>query len=74
MAVAYLRAGDAKRAEEILLSDGGLQLLDYREGDRMLDTLYRGIRKALYRETDVQITVPEQFDFIVADFGGEKDG
>lgn len=74
LAVAYLRAGDAKRAEEILLSDGGLQLLDYREGDRMLDTLYRGIRKALYRETDAQITVPEQFDFIVADFGGEKDG
>ena len=74
LAVAYLGAGDAKRAEEILLSDGGLQLRDYREGDRMLDTLYRGIRKALYCETDAQITVPEQFDFIVADFGGEKDG
>lgn len=74
LAVAYLGAGDAKRAEEILLSDGSLQLLDYREGDRMLDTLYRGIRKALYHETDAQITVPEQFDFIVADFGGEKDG
>ncbi len=74
LAGAYLGAGDARRAEEILLSDGGLQLRDYREGDRMLDTLYRGIRKALYHETDAQITVPEQFDFIVADFGGEKDG
>lgn len=73
LAVAYLGADDAKRAEEILLSDGGLRLLDYREGDRMLDALYRGIRKVLYHETDAQITVPEQFDFIVADFGGNRD-
>ena len=32
----------------------------------LADELYRGIRLALYHETEV--TVPEQFDFIVADF------
>ena len=66
LSMAYLKAGDAKQAEHILLDDGGLVLLDFREGDRFLDELYRGIRLALYHETEV--TVPEQFDFIVADF------
>ena len=35
----------------------------------MLDILYRGIHKALYNEDDKDITVPEQFDFIVAKKG-----
>lgn len=66
LSMAYLKTGDAKQAEHILLDDGGLVLLDFREGDRFLDELYRGIRLALYHET--KVTVPEQFDFIVADF------
>lgn len=70
LSMAYLKSGDAKRAEDILLQDGGLVLLDFREGDRFLDILYRGIRKALYQETGNQVTVPEQFDFIVSGFGG----
>lgn len=70
LSMAYLKSGDAKRAEDILLQDGGLVLLDFREGDRFLDILYRGIRKALYQETGNQVTVPEQLDFIVSGFGG----
>ncbi|MGN1194028.1 MAG: hypothetical protein ACI4SB_00935, partial [Acutalibacteraceae bacterium] len=68
--MAYLKSGNAKRAEEILSKDGGLKILDFREGDKFLDELYRGIRKALYGETDNEITVPEQFDFIVSGLGG----
>ena len=44
-------------------------MLDFREGDRFLNELYRGIRKALYSEQDSEITVPEQFDFIVSNLG-----
>lgn len=72
LSMAYLKSGNAKKAEEILLSDGGLVLLDFREGDKFLDKLYRGIRKALYKESYADITVPEQFDFIVADFKTEE--
>lgn len=72
LSMAYLKSGKAKKAEEILLSDGGLVLLDFREGDKFLDKLYRGIRKALYKESYADITVPEQFDFIVADFKMEE--
>lgn len=68
---AYLETGDAKEAEDILTADGGLVLLDFREGDKFLDSLYRGIRHALYKENYSEITVPEQFDFIVADFKSE---
>lgn len=68
--MAYLKSGNAKRAEEILTKDGGLHVLDFREGDKFLDKLYRGIRKALYGENDSEITVPEQFDFIVYGLGG----
>ncbi len=71
LSMAYLKSGNAQQSEEILLEDGGLILLDFREGDRFLDTLYRGIRKALYKESDGEITVPAQFDFIVADFKKE---
>lgn len=69
LSLAYLKAGNAEKANEILTENGGLNLLDFREGDKMLDILYRGIRKALYNEEDKDITVPEQFDFIVAKTG-----
>lgn len=72
LSMAYLKSGNAEKAEEILLSDGGLVLLDFREGDKFLDKLYRGIRKELYNESYADITVPEQFDFIVADFKTEE--
>lgn len=72
LSMAYLKSGDAKKAEEILLADGGLTLLDFREGDKFLDKLYRGIRKELYNEKYDEIIVPEQFDFIVADFKTEE--
>ena len=65
LSMAYLRSGDADKAEETLLKDGGLKLLDFREGDKFLDTLYKGIRKAKYGEKESDITVPKQFDFIV---------
>lgn len=71
LSMAYLKSGDAKKAEDILLADGGLTLLDFREGDKFLDKLYRGIRKELYNEKYDEIIVPEQFDFIVADFKTE---
>lgn len=69
LSLAYLKSGNAEKANEILTENGGLNLLDFREGDKMLDILYRGIRKALYNEDDKDITVPEQFDFIVAKTG-----
>lgn len=65
LSMAYLKSGNPKRAEEILTDNGGLKVLDFREGDNFLDELYRGIRKELYGEKDSEITVPEQFDFIV---------
>ena len=73
LSMAYLKSGNAKKAEEILLSDGGLVLLDFREGDKFLDKLYRGIRKELYNENYDTVVVPEQFDFIVADFKTEAE-
>lgn len=65
LSMAYLRAGDADMAEKVLLQDGGLKLLDFREGDKFLDTLYKGIRKEKYGEDEREVTVPLQFDFIV---------
>lgn len=65
---AYFEVGNAFQAEEILTSNGGLKLLDFREGDRFLDRLYRKIRTALYGENYKDIVVPKQFDFIVSDF------
>ena len=72
LSMAYLKSGDAEKAEKILLADGGLTLLDFREGDKFLDKLYRGIRYELYKESYDEIIVPEQFDFIVADFKTEE--
>lgn len=68
---AYLEAGDARKAEELLIGNGGLELLDFREGDRFLDNLYRGVRRALYHENYNEIIVPQRFDFIVSDFKTE---
>lgn len=65
---AYLGIGNAKKAEKILISNGGLKLLDFREGDKFLDKLYREIRVQLYNENYKDIVVPKQFDFIVSDF------
>ncbi|MGN0523021.1 MAG: DUF5107 domain-containing protein [Eubacterium sp.] len=65
LSMAYLKSGNPKRAEEILTGNGGLNVVDFREGDKFLDELYRGIRKELYGENDSEIIVPEQFDFIV---------
>lgn len=73
LSMAYLNSGNAKKAESILLKDGGLVLLDFREGDKFLDKLYRGIRKTLYYENYDEVIVPEQFDFIVADFKTEEE-
>lgn len=73
LSMAYLKSGNAEKAERILLADGGLTLLDFREGDRFLDRLYRGIRKTLYHENYDDVIVPEQFDFIVADFKTEEE-
>lgn len=72
LSMAYLKAGDAKKAEEILTGNGGLVLLDFREGDKFLDILYRSIRKTLYGENYNEVIVPEQFDFIVSDIKTEK--
>lgn len=69
LSMAHLKSGNAKKAEKILTADGGLNVLDFREGDRFLNELYRGIRKSLYGEQDSEITVPEQFDFIVSNLG-----
>lgn len=65
LSMAYLKAGNAQKAEEVLMQNGGLKLLDFREGDKFLDILYKGIRKEKYGEKDDEIVVPKQFDFIV---------
>lgn len=72
LSMAYLKAGDAKKAEEILTGNGGLVLLDFREGDKFLDILYRSIRKTVYGEDYYEVIVPEQFDFIVSDIKTEE--
>lgn len=68
---AYIDIGNAKKAEEILTSNSGLKLLDFRKGDKFLDKLYREIRVELYGEKYKDIVVPKQFDFIVSDFKTE---
>lgn len=72
LSMAYLKSGDAQKAEKILTGNGGLVLLDFREGDKFLDILYRSIRKELYGENYSEVIVPEQFDFIVSDIKTEK--
>lgn len=69
LSMAYLKIGNATRAEEILTGNGGLNIPDIREGDRFLFELYRGIRKEVYGEQNNKISIPEQFDFIVSGLG-----
>lgn len=64
----FLKIGDADTAEKILLSNGGLELIDFREGDKFLDKLYKGIRILKYGEEESKITVPQKFDFIVSKY------
>lgn len=66
LSFAFLNNGNPDKAEDILLSDGGLKLLDFREGDRLLNKLYKGIRVAKYGESPQDVVVPEIFDFIVS--------
>lgn len=72
LSMAYLKAGNVDKAEEVLMQNGGLKLLDFREGDKFLDMLYKGIRKEKYGEKEDKIIVPKQFDFIVFKPGEEK--
>ena len=67
LSVAYLNSGFAERAEKILLANGGIQVSDYREGDKMLNKLYRGIREKLYGEDPKSVLVPFELDFVVLD-------
>lgn len=65
LAVAQLNSGNAKEAETLLMQNGGLFVNDYREGDKMLNKLYKGIRVALYGEKYEGIIVPSNLDFVV---------
>lgn len=43
LSMCYLKTGDAQKAEEILYENGGLDVPDYREGEKFLNNLYKGI-------------------------------
>lgn len=66
LAISLLNTGDVDGAEKLLESDGGLDIFDYREGDKMLDKLYKGIRVNKYNEKEENVQVPMRYDFIVA--------
>lgn len=66
LAVAYLNSGFADKAEKILFENGDLHVSDYREGDKMLNKLYRGIREKLYAEDPKSVVVPFELDFVVS--------
>lgn len=65
LSMCYLKTGDAQKAEEILYENGGLDVPDYREGEKFLNNLYKGIRMAKYGENEDEIEVPMQFNYIV---------
>lgn len=65
LSMCYLKTGDAQKAEEILYENGGLDVPDYREGEKFLNNLYKGIRMAKYGENEDDIEVPMQFNYIV---------
>lgn len=65
ISMCYLKTGDAQKAEEILYENGGLDVPDYREGEKFLNNLYKGIRMAKYGENEDDIEVPMQFNYIV---------
>ena len=64
LAVALLAVGKAKEAENIIANEN-FYVNDYREGDKMLSVLYKGIRMALYGESSDNIIVPKHLDFVV---------
>ena len=64
LAVALLAVGKAKEAENII-ANKNFYVNDYREGDKMLSVLYKGIRMALYGESSDNIIVPKHLDFVV---------
>lgn len=65
ISMCYLKTGDAQKAEDILYENGGLDVPDYREGEKFLNNLYKGIRMAKYGEKEDDIEVPMQFNYIV---------
>lgn len=65
LSMCYLKTGDAQKAEDILYENGGLDVPDYREGEKFLNNLYKGIRMAKYGEKEDDIEVPMQFNYIV---------
>ena len=65
LSMCYLKTGDAQTAEDILYENGGLDVPDYREGEKFLNNLYKGIRMAKYGEKEEEIEVPMQFNYIV---------
>ncbi len=65
LSMCYLKTGDAQKAEAILYENGGLDVPDYREGEKFLNNLYKGIRMAKYGENEDDIEVPMQFNYIV---------
>lgn len=67
LAYSLLKVGNAKQAENILYTNEGLIINDYREGDKMLNNLYRGIREKLYGEDRKKVVVPIEFDYVVVD-------
>ncbi len=64
LAVAYVNTNNAKLAENIIL-DASFNVSDYREGDKMLNKVYKDIRVNLYNEKFEDITVPYNLDFVV---------
>ena len=67
LAMSHLKLGNATLAESLLMDNGGLCITDYREGERLLDKLYRGIRSDKYAEKYDEVIVPIQFDFLGID-------
>lgn len=65
LSMCYLKTGNAQKAEDILYENGGLDVPDYREGEKFLNNLYKGIRMAKYGEKEEEIEVPMQFNYIV---------
>lgn len=65
LSMCYLKIGNAQTAEDILYENGGLDVPDYREGEKFLNNLYKGIRMAKYGEKEEEIEVPMQFNYIV---------
>ncbi len=64
LAVAYSHLNEYKLAENIILNSS-FDIVDYREGDKMLNKLYKDIRVKLYGEAEKDVIVPYNLDFVV---------